>query len=210
MSIEIAGLLHLLFVSDSSLPTGGFTTSSGWEAAAHDGALQTAGDAAGWLHGMLHEQLAAIEAPVMARAYRVPTVRGAHAASSFLDRLIPVPGWRAASKVSGARLLSLCSEPSRDWHRAVACGWLARRHDAPLVPALAAYAHATLWAQAQVGVRLGLWSGDAAATTVTSMAPRIAAVAESAAVGRIRPMCGVSWEIAGMRQPMLATRVFST
>lgn len=208
--MDTEALLHLLFVSDSALPTGAFTASSGWEAAVHDGLLRGPRDTRGWLGAMLDEQLAPIELPVMARAHRASTVRQARLVSRFLDRLVPLPGWREASRVTGARLLRLCSEPARDWHRAVALGWLARRHNVPPPSALAVYAQAALWAQAQVGVRLGVWSTDDAAAAVTALAPQIGVAASSATSGRIRPTCAVSWEISGMRQPLLATRLFAT
>ena len=203
-------LLPLLLLSDSALPTGAFTTSSGWEAAGQHGSLQTRDDVAGWLGGMLDDQLAPIELPLMARAYRARTVRQADSVSRLLDRLIAVPGWSAASRSSGSRVLELCSLPPYSWHRAVALGWLAQLHEVPLIAALVAHGHAVLWAQAQVAIRLGLLAADEAVSDMRTLAPRISAAAESAAGGKIRAACAVSWEIAGAQQPLLPTRLFST
>jgi urease accessory protein len=209
-SDQLLALLRLLLLSDSALPTGGFTSSMGWEAAVRDGSICCARDLADWLEGTLDDLLVPVELPHLARAHRCRGPRAVAAVSHRLDRFVALPGWRAASQASGARLLQLSARRPHGWHRAVVFGWLAGLAGAPLEWAAAAHSQAALWSQAQVATRLGVVSSDDAVAAVARLGPRVATAAGGCAGGRVQPAMSVRWEIAGMRQPLLNSRLFAS
>ncbi len=200
-------LLELLLLADSALPTGAFTASAGWETAVREGRIAGRTDTALWLEGALEDAIGPLELPTVARAVRARTPE---APSRALDPRIPVAAWREASLGVGARLLRLGGERERPCHRAAAFGWLAGRAGAAATEAAAAYAQAALLGQAQVAVRLGVISGDDAIAMLRGLRPGIERWARLAGDGRLRPSCAVRWEIDGMRQRRLASRLFAS
>jgi urease accessory protein len=200
-------LLELLLLADSALPTGAFTGSAGWETAVREGRIAGPADVALWLEGALEDAVGPLELPTVARAVRARTPE---APSRALDARIPVAAWREASLGVGARLLRLGGEPERPCHRAAAFGWLAGRAGAVAREAAAAYAQAALLGQAQVAVRLGVLAGDDAIAMLRGLRPGIEHHAWLACDGRLRPACAVRWEIDGMRQRHLSSRLFAS
>lgn len=203
----VGALLELLLLADSALPTGAFTASAGWETAVRDGRIAGSADVAAWLEGALEDSIGPLELPIVARAARA---RSPEAPSRALDARIAVAAWREASLGVGARLLRLGGERERPCHRAPAFGWLAGRAGSTETACAAAYAHAALLGQAQVAVRLGVLAGDDAIATLRRLRPRIEAAARHASDGRLRPACAVRWEIDGMRQRHLSSRLFAS
>jgi urease accessory protein UreF len=203
----LPAVLELLLLADSALPTGAFTASAGWETAVRDRRIAGAEDVARWMHGALEDAVGPLELPVVARATRSPSPGPA---STLLDRRIPVAAWRSASLGVGARLLGLAGERERPCHRAAAFGWLAGRAGAGAVTAAGAFAQAALIGQGQVAVRLGVVSGDDSVAAVRSLRPEVERWARLAADGRLRPSCAMRWEIDGMRQRRLASRLFAS
>jgi urease accessory protein UreF len=78
------------------------------------------------------------------------------------------------------------------------------------VTAAGAFAQAALIGQGQVAVRLGVVSGDDSVAAVRSLRPEVERWARLAADGRLRPSCAMRWEIDGMRQRRLASRLFAS
>jgi urease accessory protein len=203
----LGAILELQLLADTALPTGAFTASAGWETAVREGRIAGPADAALWLEGALEDSVGPLELPTVARAVRA---RSPEAASRALDARIAVAAWREASLGVGARLLRLGGERERACHRAAAFGWLAGRAGAPAEEAAAASAQAALLGQAQVAVRLGVLAGDDAVWMVRGLRAGVERWALVAADGRLRPACAPRWEIEGMRQRHLSSRLFAS
>lgn len=62
-------LLRLLQLVSPSLPIGMYSYSQGLETAVHDGWITNAGQTGDWLCGLLHNGLAKVDAPLLARLY---------------------------------------------------------------------------------------------------------------------------------------------
>ena len=62
-------LLRLLQLVSPSLPIGMYSYSQGLETAVHDGWVTNAGQTGDWLHGLLHNGLCKVDAPLLARLY---------------------------------------------------------------------------------------------------------------------------------------------
>jgi len=205
--MDSRALLDLLLLVDSGLPTGAFTGSNGWEAAARHGWLRDAHDVDTWLRGLVEDQLAPLELPALARATRASTPWDADA---LLDRFVVVAAQREESRRAGRRLLELSGYRPRACHRAAATGWLAGRSGIDARTACAAHAHAACLGQAQTAVRLGVCGGDEAVAAVRAVAPLIARAADHAASGRIRPRLAARMELAGLLHPALPAPLFSS
>lgn len=200
-------LLELLLLADSGLPTGAFTGSSGWEAAAERRWLRNAPDVSAWLRGLVEGQLGCLEMPAVARASRSPTP---WTADRLLDRHAVVEAQRLESRRAGARMLALCGHRPRPCHRAAAFGWLAGRHGVTAGDAAAAHAQAVCVGQAQVAVRLGVCAGDEAVAVLRELHPLIAAAASAAESGRVRPFLAARHELAGLDHARVRAPLFSS
>jgi urease accessory protein UreF len=205
--VDARALLDLLLLTDSGLPTGAFTGSNGWEAAARRGWLTGADDVTAWLRGLVEDQLACLELPAVARATRG---KGPWDADRLLDRFAVVEAQRRESRRAGARLLELAGYPSRPCHRAAASGWLAGLAGVDAEAACAAYAHVICLGQTQAAVRLGVCTADEAVSGLRELHPVIAAAAATAASGRIRPYLAARAELAGLAHASLSARLFSS
>ncbi|MBS3963245.1 MAG: urease accessory protein UreF [Methylomonas sp.] len=62
-------LLRLLQLVSPSLPIGMYSYSQGLERAVHDGWIRNADQVGDWLHGLLHNSLSKLDAPLLARLY---------------------------------------------------------------------------------------------------------------------------------------------
>lgn len=205
--VELAWALRAHLLLDSSLPIGTFVAGNGWEAAVRAGRLRGADDARAWLSSQLDNELGGLELPFVARAYRAalpwPVDRD-------LDRFTLVPTWRRQSRAQGRRLLALMGQANRSCHRAVAVGFLAARCGIPAAVAVAGYAQASLLAQVQVGVRLGLLTPDAAVGAVAELQDHVVRTSRRALDGRVRPVLAPRHEISAMEQRWLDARLFAS
>jgi len=68
MATDLA-LLRLLQLVSPSLPIGMYSYSQGLERAVHDGWIKTADETGHWLRGLLHNALARVDAPILARLH---------------------------------------------------------------------------------------------------------------------------------------------
>ncbi|MGY6274327.1 urease accessory protein UreF [Methylomonas sp. MgM2] len=68
MATDLA-LLRLLQLVSPSLPIGMYSYSQGLERAVHDGWITTADETGDWLRGLLHNALARVDAPILARLH---------------------------------------------------------------------------------------------------------------------------------------------
>jgi urease accessory protein len=154
--------LHLLQISDSALPIGGYTHSWGLEAALARGLVRDAFSLEAWTRAWLRFALAPAEGVVAAAACRAAHAGNSallHRANDMLRASINPPSVRAASREMGVQLLALArtwqwsapgaaellpEEPvsaESGWHHAVVFGVLGALARAGPADTLAAYLH---------------------------------------------------------------------
>ncbi|MET0344004.1 MAG: urease accessory UreF family protein [Polyangiales bacterium] len=68
-SVGAMGLLRLLWLASPALPIGAYAYSRGLEYAVCDGSVSNAASARVWIEGVLDRQVAALDAPVLARLH---------------------------------------------------------------------------------------------------------------------------------------------
>ena len=224
-------MLRLLQLADSSFPTGGFSFSHGLEGLHALGLLNNESDIAGFAAVQIEENLAGVDLPAVRIAHRL-------AASGSIDNLIDldrtldalktVPAFRTSSQRMGRRLLEMAvpllegpipiallaeiGGGQTPGHHAVAFATVF--HSAGVEESLAALAFAAAAVNGYVAasVRLGLIGQTAAQGIVAALQPRLAAAVERAASIEIDDLGGYSplIDLAGMRQPLLSARMFSS
>ena len=224
-------MLRLLQLADSSFPTGGFSFSHGLEGLHALGLLNNESDIAGFAAVQIEENLAGVDLPAVRIAHRL-------AASGAIDNLIDldrtldalktVPAFRTSSQRMGRRLLEMAvlllggpipiallaeiGGGKTPGHHAVA--FAAVFHSAGVDESLAALAFAAAAVNGYVAasVRLGLIGQTAAQGIVAALQPRLAAAVERAASIEIDDLGAYSplIDLAGMRQPLLPARMFSS
>lgn len=103
-------LLRLLQLVSPSLPIGMYSYSQGLETAVQDGWVTNAEQTGDWLHGLLHNTLAKVDAPLLARLYDAWQGRDIHAVehwSRTLNAYRETAELRAEDKQTGQALARL-------------------------------------------------------------------------------------------------------
>lgn len=224
-------MLRLLQLTDSGFPTGAFAFSHGLEGLLATGLVTSERDVTTVITAHLSEGFADIECPAMALAWRAAAAQDL-ATMIELDRVIdalkPVPAYRNSSVRTGRRLLEssvgvvsgTMLDSVREQTRA---GMLAGHHPLAfgVVTEAAGIAEETaalalgaglVNALAAAAVRLGIIGAGAAQRLMAACHGDIEALAVSgratamADMGAFMPMI----DIAGLRQPALAGRVFAS
>lgn len=224
-------LLRLLQLTDSSFPTGGYAFSHGIEGLHAAGLIRGEADVRDVAAAHVAETLRWQDLPAVAMAHR-------HAATSDLAALVgldallsalkPVPAFREASVRVGRRTLEaaapLYGAPMSDrvlaavrdgviaGHHAVAFGTVTAGAGITAGDAVAAFGAAALGGYVAAAVRLGVFGQVAAQRVVAELEPALAAAVAAAPsvgeddLGGYLPLI----DIAGMRQPDLAARLFAS
>lgn len=103
-------LLRLLQLVSPSLPIGMYSYSQGLETAVHDGWITNAEQTRDWLHGLLHNTLGNVDAPLLARLYDSWQVNDLQAVESWSQSLVAcreTAELRAEDKQTGQALARL-------------------------------------------------------------------------------------------------------
>lgn len=224
-------LLRLLQLADSGFPTGAFAFSHGLEGLVEERLVRGEGEVAAVLRAQIEESLAGVEAPAARHAHRFAAagdVDGLIDLDGELTALKPVPAFYAASTKVGRRLLASSSEvidgpPAAAYRRAVTEGQAAGHQavaygvvlqtagldEETTALALAAGFVASLAAAA---VRLGVIGQSAAQRTIAALHPSLLAAVERSRRTEIDEMGGYlpMVDLAGLRQPALAGRLFGS
>jgi len=224
-------LLRLLQLTDSGFPTGGYAYSHGLEGMHAMGLVHDEGDVRAFALAHLHETLGRQELPAAAHAHQAATQSELGALVTLdllLDALKPVPAFRIAStrigrqflhsalplcpSAIGERYLAAVTEGEGAGHHAVAFGAITATAGIDLRNAVTGLAFASLASYVAAAVRLGVIGQGAAQRIVSSLEPALVAAIDTAPqipladLGSYTPLI----DIAGMRQPQLATRMFSS
>jgi len=228
---ESRALLRLLQFTDSSFPTGGFSFSHGLEGLHALGVVRDARNVAEFAAVQLQENLAGIDLPAVRLSHR-------RAAAASLTDLIEldqtleafktVPAFRAASRKMGRRLLEM-TVPLLDagiaavvlaevaagrapGHHALAFGVAFQTAGIDEASTALAFAAAAVNGYVAASVRLGMIGQTAAQAIVAELQPQMAAAVDRAAGIELDELGGYSplIDLAGLRQPALAARMFSS
>jgi urease accessory protein len=224
-------LLRLLQLTDSGFPTGAFAFSHGLEGLLAAGLMTTERQVAEVMAAHLREGFAGIECPAMAHAWRAAREHELEEVielDGLLDALKPVPAFRSGSVRTGRRLLESAAgiisggmiEPVREriekgivaGHHAVIFGVVMEAARIDEETACLALGAGFVNNLAAAAVRLGIVGAGAAQRLVAGLHEEIATAAvrgrETALddMGAYLPMI----DIAGLRQPTLAGRVFAS
>jgi urease accessory protein len=207
----LAVLLHL---SDSALPTGGFSHSLGFEHYVHTGEIHDAASFAAWLHVLVARQLTYTDALLMRMLY------GGVAELELTDRAVAATlptEVRAADAAMAARIrqigevaLDMPTTRSEPAHPAIEFARITRHFDIPLDHAIVGHLTATVITLTQNAVR-GIPIGQTAGQRVVTAAHAWVDAAASgvhdldpADLGAVAP----GLEIAQMRHARLHARMF--
>jgi len=231
VTMSISALLRLLQLSDSSYPTGGYSLSHGLEGLHAMGCLSGEEDVREVALTHIEETLAQQDLPAVGHAHQHAS-RAEFAAIVTLDELLtllkPVPAFRDASKRVGRRMmestLPLYTSPvagryldairtdATDGHHAVAFGVATHAAGIEQGAAVAAYGASSLNSYVAAAVRLGVIGQGAAQRIITALEPALAAAIAVAPTVGPEDLGGYTpfIDIAGMRQPALAARMFAS
>src|SRR5437660_1134947 len=157
--------LHLLQLSDSALPIGGYSHSWGLEAAIHRGWVLDAAGVEAWTRSFLRETLSPLEGVIVGAVAQSPGC--AEEANQLLWASLTPPTIRNASRDMGAQLLALASAwewasaaitrlrsvEAEQWHHAVVFACLASAVEASPRDAIALFLHQAALGVIGAGVR---------------------------------------------------------
>jgi urease accessory protein len=224
-------LLRLLQLTDSGFPTGGYAFSHGLEGLHVMGLVRNERDVRAFALTHVQETLARQELPAAVHAHRAASAGDFDALVTLdllLDALKPVPAFRTASIRIGRQSLqsavSLYPSPLAErylgairagdakGHHAVAFGVLSQAAGIPCDQAITALGAAALSSYVAGAVRLGVVGQGAAQRIIAGLESELAgAIAGATDVG-LDDLGGYTplIDIAGMRQPALAARIFSS
>jgi urease accessory protein len=213
--------LQLLHLADSALPIGSLAHSFGVESLTAEAGLTEHGLSAfftEWLSGA-----GKIEATYCLRAASVQTETGWQSLNEEFSSFKPVRETREASLRLGKRFLALAAalieDPHLRWkgsaHLAASFGLVGAALEADPQIATAAYLHQSLFGAVSACQRLLPLGQSAAMQLIWALKPRIVQIVTEAATApdptmpndelwNIQPML----DIASMRHPRLATRLF--
>ena len=227
-STDIAALhlLRLLQLADSSFPTSAFAFSNGLEGLAHLDILRTEADITAAIHVQIEEGLAGVDLPAVLHAHTAASearLEGIAELDALLSALKPVPAFRAASLKVGRRFLESAAAIVDDplvWahragggsHYASAWGVVCARTGIDAEIAALAFGSVALHGQTAAAVRLGLIGQSAAQRIATALQPALVAAMTSAKSTGLEEMGAYQpcFDIAGLRQPDLETRLFAS
>ncbi len=224
-------LLRLLQLTDSGFPTGAFAFSHGLEGLLATGFVTSERDVAAVMTSHIREGFAGVECPAMIHAWRAARARDLAALvvlDGVIDALKPIPAFRAGSLRTGRRLLEssfgVVNGPMLDavrervragalgGHHPLAFGVLMEAADVDERTASLALGAGFVTGLAAAAVRLGIIGAAAAQRLVAEHHQEIEAMADAGRqtelgeMGAFMPMI----DIAGLRQPALAGRVFAS
>ena len=224
-------LLRLLQLTDSSFPTGGYSFSHGLEGLHAMGLVASEGDVRAFALAHIAETLAQQDLPVVCLAHGHADGQEL-AALVELDHLLaalkPVPAFRTASTRIGRRTLEsglpLYGSPFAGQYlhavregrtpgsHAIAFAVVTHAAGIAAPDAVAAFGAAALNSYVAAAVRLGIIGQGAAQRIIANLEPDLrAALAEAPTIGP-HDLGGYTplLDIAGMRQPALAARMFAS
>jgi urease accessory protein len=227
----MTALLRLLQLVDSGFPTGGYAYSHGLEGLFTAGLLAGEPDVLDFARAHIEETLAQQDLPAVHLAHSVARQDDLPALVA-LDRLLtalrPVSAFRLASTRIGRQTLesavSLYPAPfahryreavqsgASPGHHPVAFGVVAAAAAIPVDQAVAGFAASSLNSYVAAAVRLGVIGQASAQRIIALLHPDLDRAVAGAAelgpgdLGGYMPLI----DIAGMRQPALATRLFSS
>lgn len=226
-----ARLLRLLQVTDSGFPTGAFAFSHGLEGLLAAGFVTSERDVAAVMIAHIREGFAGVECPAMSHAWRAARARdlvALVALDGVIDALKPIPAFRAGSVRTGRRLLEssvgVVTGPMLDGvreqiragalggHHPLAFGVLMEAAGVDERTASLALGAGFVAGLAAAAVRLGIIGAAAAQRLMARHHHEIEAMAavgrqtEIEEMGAFMPMI----DIAGLRQPALAGRIFAS
>jgi urease accessory protein len=224
-------LLRLLQLTDSGFPTGSYAFSHGLECLHAMGLIRGQPDVRAFALGHIQETLAGQDLPAVVHAHRAATtgtLDALIALDTLLDALRPVPAHRTASTrigrqslqsafalypsaIAGAYLAAIRAQRARG-HHAVAFGVLTASAGIEFRPAVSAFGASSLGSYVAAAVRLGVIGQGAAQRVIAELEPDLAAVVAKSPEIALDDLGGYTplIDIAGMRQPHLATRIFSS
>ncbi len=176
-------LLRLLQLSDSALPVGGFSHSWGLETWVQQDQLTRAADLRSVLAVLLEHSVAPLDGLACALA---------HNGEEFvaLNQVLSAAKWasepRQASLDLGRRLILLAQRlgwvselpPGEQWHHCTAFGWLCRRLEIALEPAVGAYLLTSLTGLTSAAVRLVPLGHSEGQQVLTALHPQILSAAQ--------------------------------
>lgn len=209
-------LLRLLQFADSALPIGATAHSFGVEGLTAEGAL-TVPQIPAFLHAYL-EETGALDAQFCRRGFVCQTEPAWIALNAELSAWKPARESRTASLVLGRRFLRLAGSltwvrfADLDAHLAPAFGHAAQAFGLPPDTAVLAYLHQSTASIVSACQRLLPLGQAQAAEILWEIKPKIAAVTTQSADSTTPNARGSSFfqmlDIASMRHPALATRLF--
>ncbi len=227
----MTALLRLLQLTDSAFPSGGYAYSHGLEGLFTAGFLAREPDVLDFARAHIEETLAQQDLPAVHLAHtaaRQDDLSALVALDRLLTALRPVPAFRLASTRIGRQTLessvTLYPAPfvlryreavqagTSPGHHAVAFGGVTAAAAIPVDQAVAGFGANALSGFVAAAVRLGVIGQASAQRIIAQLHPDLArAVADASTLGPdelggYTPLI----DIAGMRQPTLATRLFTS
>ena len=188
MNSDLA-LLRLLQLASPGLPVGGFTYSQGLEWAVETGWVRDAAGFSGWQHEQLHDTLACLDWPVLARLYHACQADDAEAFghwSRFLLANRETAELRLEEQQRGAAFARLLDGwqlgQAADWRASLALSqlggmaWLAVHWSIPLRQLALGHAFAWLEGAVMAGVKLVPFGQQAAQTLLRDLAAALPAL----------------------------------
>jgi len=188
MNSDLA-LLRLLQLASPGLPVGGFTYSQGLEWAVEAGWVRDAAGFSAWQHEQLHDTLACLDWPVLARLYHACQADDAEAFghwSRFLLANRETAELRLEEQQRGAAFARLLDGwqlgQAADWRASLALSqlggmaWLAVHWSIPLRQLALGHAFAWLEGAVMAGVKLVPFGQQAAQTLLRDLAAALPAL----------------------------------
>ena len=188
-------------------------------------------DVHGFALAHVQETLAGQDLPAVAHAHRAAAAGGLDALvalDTLVDALKPAPAFRSASTrigrqslesalalypstIAGAYLAAIRVGEARG-HHAVAFGVLTEAASIALRPAVGAFGASSLGSYVAAAVRLGVIGQGAAQRVIAALEPDLTAAIVAAPEIALNDLGGYTplIDIAGMNQPHLPTRIFSS
>jgi urease accessory protein len=237
--MSASGLLRLLQLSDSSFPTGGYSLSHGLEGLHAMGWIKGEADVRDVALTHIEESLAQQDLPAVSNAHLYASgvdLNAIVALDELLRVLKPVPSFRNASMRVGRRMMesaqplysSLIADRylhairngATDGHHAVAFGVVTCAAGSTTgcaagierADAVTAFAASSLNSYVAAAVRLGVIGQRAAQRIIATLEPALMAAIAMAPLVALEDLGGYMplIDIAGMRQPALAARMFAS
>lgn len=207
----LAVLLHL---SDSALPTGGFSHSLGFEHYTHTGEIHDAATFAAWLQVFVARQLTYTDALLMRMLYdgvgELELADRAHAATLPTEVRAADASMATRIRQIGEAALDMPSTPTEPVHPAIEFARITRQFGIPLDDAVVGHLTATVITLTQNAVR-GIPIGQTAGQRIVAAGHAWVEAAASAVhdlddadLGAVAP----GLEIAQMRHARLRARMF--